>query len=289
EKLEHETRAKSILKDLPISNTIEKVINLRPNRALRNRIQTLANEFGKHEESLKHSQDDIEKNNVDLKHIDEQLQKLAEFNDVASVEDEVERARQRGDIEAQLKKLRGNTSSKKANIETEIQRLSCWSGNIEELNVLQHPLPETIDEFSNKFNDLKHQERTVEQNISDNETALKQIEDEIKTMSKSGAIHSEDELHQLRKHRDKGWSLIRRTWLDGEDISEEKIKYSKDEELSTVYEKSVYAADEAADIMRINADRIAQFDEKNQRLVEITARKQKLKEQKQKIDTDKAE
>ena len=108
-------------------------------------------------------------------------------------------------------------------------------------------------------------------------------------MSKSGAIHSEDELHQLRKHRDKGWSLIRRTWLDGEDISEEKIKYSKDEELSTAYEKSVYAADEAADDMRINADIIAQFDEKNKRLVGITVRKQEFKEQKQKTDTDKAD
>ena len=291
EKLEHEISAKSILKDLPISNTItiEKVINMRPNRALRNRIQTLANEFGKREESLKHTQDDIEINNVDLKHIDEQLQKLAEFNDTASVEDEVERVQQRGDIEIQLKRLKGNTSSKKANIETEIQRISCWSGNIEELNVLQLPLPETIDEFTNKYSDLKHKERTVEQNISDNEAALIQIEDEIKTMIKSGAIHSEDELHQLRKHRDKGWTLIKRTWLDGEDISEEKTKYCKDEELSTAYEKSVYITDETADIMRNNADRIAQFGEKNQRLAEITIRKIELKEQKQKIDTDKAE
>ena len=287
-KLEHETKAIAILEDLPISKSIDEIINMRPNRTLRDKIQTLVREFGKHGESLKNFRDNRDTYKTELERIDKELHKLSEHGEIDTIDEKVEQIRQQGNIEAQLKKQQRTADAKKEKIETEIQRLGLWSGSIEQLNILPLPLSETIDKYIDDFRNIEKREILLLQSITEQKKTLKQIENEMLTIQRNGDIYSEEELLQLRKHRDNGWSLIKRSWLGSEVISEEKIKYCQDEELSETYEKSVSAADEAADNMRVNSKKVAQFNEKKQRCAEITDTLHEFERQIKDIDTEKA-
>ena len=62
----------------------------------------------------------------------------------------------------------------------------------------------------------------------------------------------------MRERRDAGWKLVRRAWMNHEDISEDAHAYDADNNLPEAYEHSISDADEVADRLRREADRVAQ-------------------------------
>ena len=50
---------------------------------------------------------------------------------------------------------------------------------------------------------------------------MKSAQAEIKKVEYAGEIPSEEELAQTREKREQGWQLLRRQWLDQEDVTEE--------------------------------------------------------------------
>jgi uncharacterized protein YhaN len=72
----------------------------------------------------------------------------------------------------------------------------------------------------------------------------------------AGRVPSEDDLKAQRAWREKGWSLIRRAWLHGEDIQVEAGEYAPDLSLDQAYEQAVQAADHIADRLRWESSRV---------------------------------
>jgi len=68
----------------------------------------------------------------------------------------------------------------------------------------------------------------------------------------------EEELDETRGKREEGWMLIKRAWLDKEDVKNEAASYSPDNSIDVAYEKKVSESDELADRLRREADRVAQ-------------------------------
>ncbi|HOS92143.1 MAG TPA: AAA family ATPase [Armatimonadota bacterium] len=65
-------------------------------------------------------------------------------------------------------------------------------------------------------------------------------------------------LTEARAHRERGWQLIRRAWLAGEDVTEDAAAYADDSDLATAYEAAVAAADGCADELRKHANEVAE-------------------------------
>ncbi len=72
----------------------------------------------------------------------------------------------------------------------------------------------------------------------------------------TGEVPSEAELMSARERRDYGWKLLRLEWLDRRDIAAEKKAYASDHELPDVYEQTVVVADQVADRLRRESDRV---------------------------------
>jgi len=75
----------------------------------------------------------------------------------------------------------------------------------------------------------------------------------------AGAVPTPDDVLAARKHREQGWSLIRRAYIDSQlDDKEVKI-YAGDKALPHAYEEAVHTADELVDEVGRDAQRASQL------------------------------
>jgi hypothetical protein len=72
-------------------------------------------------------------------------------------------------------------------------------------------------------------------------------------------VPTEEDLERIRHRRQKGWGLVKRAWLQQENIDEESRAYDPERDLAGAYEASVEQADETADRLRREAARVAEY------------------------------
>ncbi|RKX82227.1 MAG: hypothetical protein DRP57_10295, partial [Spirochaetes bacterium] len=80
---------------------------------------------------------------------------------------------------------------------------------------------------------------------------------EKKMVAYGGEVPSEGDLEVSRQQRQVGWQLLRRAWIDGENVKQEAVEYAPGELVHVVYEKHVAGADLIADRLRREAERVS--------------------------------
>ena len=71
-----------------------------------------------------------------------------------------------------------------------------------------------------------------------------------------GEVPTEVSLKQARSERDALWQLLRRQWIEGEDVSGEASEYQGEGTLPDAFENRLASADEVSDRLRREADRV---------------------------------
>ena len=162
-----------------------------------------------------------------------------------------------GDIDVLLAKSRTDIDLSKKECQSELKRIGLWSGDLGTLMELSLPLSATVQRFENNLSELIDQRRELEKERRTNDRELKKNEADLARIEKAGLVPSEEELIRTRAKREQGWQLVRRQWLDQEDIREESQLYASDISLPQAYEGYVQQADHLADRLRLEADRVA--------------------------------
>ncbi|MBF0476617.1 MAG: hypothetical protein HQK59_12465, partial [Deltaproteobacteria bacterium] len=101
-------------------------------------------------------------------------------------------------------------------------------------------------------------------------------------------VPTEQELALIRERRDKGWNLVRRAWLNNEDVTEEAQALDPVAPLPELYEKSVVGADTVADRLRREAQRVEQLAQLLATIDQCREKLQELDQATQKADQDRA-
>ncbi|GAH97593.1 unnamed protein product, partial [marine sediment metagenome] len=123
--------------------------------------------------------------------------------------------------------------------ETGSQQLGLWHGSLEELLLISLPSTKTIDRYTEDFREANHDGRNVKENQDKARDKLDSAQLDLRTMDKTGAVPTEDELLQSRAKREQGWQLVKRAWLNGkEDVSEKTKTFCGDSALPEAYEES---------------------------------------------------
>lgn len=169
----------------------------------------------------------------------------------------VKLAQKAGDIDALLAKGRSDLEQNKRQCRTELKRLGIWGGELAALMEALLPLPATLRTFEKRSGELADSRRDLEKERQGYDQELKNTLTELKRLEYGGQIPSEAELLSIRTKREQGWQLVRRNWLDREDVSEESHNYSPLQPLSAAYEAAVGQADSLADRLRREAGRVA--------------------------------
>ncbi len=248
--------AEALLRDLRPELSLAQAENLRPALARRRRIQALGNRHQTLIDRIKQTGGAVGETTRKLNNAQDALQGLPPYQDPTHLRRAVEAARKTGELDNSLRDVRADLTAQAAQCRIDLERLGLWSGSLDALETLPVPALESIDRFESDFQDLYERRKRLQERQDETRNEWQDLEGEIEAIRLAGAVPDEVELTAGRARRDQGWRLLRRRWIDAEDVAEEAAAFDAERALPEAYEQSVSDADEIADRLRREADRV---------------------------------
>jgi uncharacterized protein YhaN len=274
--MELERGARRIIRDLNLSDAGIDFAKYCLSVQVRAGIETLCEKYNTLVMNLDHQNAALARTNAGLKDLKEKLDALPLPCDLSDLDVLLSEYRQSGlterlikNLEAEVKLLESTSSERR--IQLGLSDLS-----VEKLLSLTVPGKQTLARYAKDFQELDQQFADVHRQDEGEVQTLSRIGDEIRALQVQGAIPTEDDLNQSRESRDTLWREIRTSWLEGQDIPEDKWKpYAHDAAIpADAFQHMVTDADEISDRLRRESDRVAQLAqlltnrEKAERLIE---------------------
>lgn len=185
----------------------------------------------------------------------DELMSRTEPLDAVLLREACDGARRSGDLDARLAELRDAEKDVEHEANLALSRLGLWDGTLEEAEALPIPDLSTIERSESEWDDTRSGLRDLAKRRKETEREVEGLAQELSALERGRAIPTEGDLTEARKRRQEGWRLVRRDWLDGEDVDEKA--YDTERPLPDAYEYNVQRADTVSDDLRAGADRVA--------------------------------
>ena len=180
------------------------------------------------------------------------------------------------------------TTDDKAACESEFSRLGRFSGTVESLLKVAMPVSETLDTFEKQLDELSDNIRDYGRKQKELEEERKQAEQDLKALLLTSDVPIISELEESRTVRNAGWNLIKRKYIEKNDVEQDIKDFAPNSDLPTLYEQKVDAADDVSDRLRLAADQVvkradleAKIEDLKSRLSDITEEARKANEAKE--------
>jgi uncharacterized protein YhaN len=249
--------AANLLKQVRPDLSLELVENLRPVLSKKKTIQTLSSQYESINQQHTLAQKKLTSAKQENKDLNKDLTDSPVVKESLSLVQAVKLAQKVGDVDGQLEKSKTDVEVNKKECLAEIKRVGLWSGDLAALMGLSLPLFETVQQFEKKYSEITEEKREFQKELKTAEKNLKHIHLEVKKAVYAGEVPSEEDLSLTREKREQGWQLVRREWLDQEDVTKESKFYDPELSLPEAYEGYVEQADILSDRLRREADRVA--------------------------------
>jgi uncharacterized protein YhaN len=246
--------------------TVAEAESLRLPRPQAKRIQQLVKTYTERRAALESAEKVLAQSRLQLENARRKLAETPAPPETRALTDALRLARAEGDLGTQQAESAVELLHLKERIEREVAGLPGWRGTAEQLERIAVPLPETVQRFALLFAESEQECVRCQERVEERRQGLVELRAEIGDLTAAGEVPTLDQLTAARERRDAGWSLLRRTYVDArEDVSGAAAQYDPDRPLPEAYEASVTAADELADGIRANAERVAQYQSLLQR------------------------
>jgi uncharacterized protein YhaN len=250
--------AAAALKLLNQTLNVDTLETIRLSRPVRNKLQKLASQHARMEQSAESAGKDLRFASAKLNRMTTQLSQTGHPLDAAELQSCLERAAEHGNLESRLAEAQAGTALIGARVSNGLATLGLWQGELRALEKLAIPPDESMRKFASRIEELERnlasQEKEIQQarkDIDDKQHAL-----EVVTHSKN--LPDLEELQTRRAIRDQGWRSVRSVWLDGGPADQGFLQYFPEPtHLADAYAISVRQADATADILRSEAQVIA--------------------------------
>ncbi|HIJ91415.1 MAG: AAA family ATPase [Desulfobulbaceae bacterium] len=239
--------------------SLDQVEHLRPVSGRRKIIGHLATRHEGLQQGLAQTEKDLRDIQREIGEIEGELALLPQARDAAGLNQACRIARKGGAIDEDLAAKARQVEEKKRTCMQTVDRLALWSGGLEQFLSLRLPLVETVRKYESAFQVHEMRQRDIHKERERLLKNLAKVQADIRRHETSGSTPTEEELVLIRNQRDRGWELLRRQWLAGEDLAGEDVAFGKDLPLPEAYEKKVALADTVADRLRHEADRVQAF------------------------------
>jgi uncharacterized protein YhaN len=194
----------------------------------------------------------------DLARLRSQLDRSETPQDGQGLAAAIAEAERGGDLDEDLAAAVSTVRTTRQDLDVRAQSLPLWEGSVEALETVPVPSVDTVDRFLDEANALDARAQA----LADTEASLNnEIADhsrELNALQLEGAVPTEEDLRLARERRDTGWELIRRAWVDGDTDQPGMDEYASGSTMHGAYESGVREADDTADRLRREADRVAQ-------------------------------
>ncbi len=267
--------AKDALERLRPGLTSEDAEKLRLSKPEQSRIQRLASSGVKLEESRISAEKALQSASANLEKLRRRSDAFEKPDRPESAEALIEavfRASELGKIEEQLEKVESETMLLRRQTDADLAALGLWKGALSALERLAIPPDETMRTFGKKIDDAERKLGEVTSDLEKADKKRAERQRRFDKMTRSRELPSMEDLREHRALRDKGWLSVRAAWLHGETPDPEFAKaLGADGHLADLYEKSVERADRTSDILREEAEAVAQADHLRDEIREIDA------------------
>ena len=256
-----EADATAILKELRDDLTLDQAGQLRLSKAESVRIQRLGNTHEKLATRMESAGEEISKYSPRIEYLKKKLAGLGDTRDMSDLIGAIERARQHGALEEHFQTECTEIQLAEQAAEVALKRQQLWAGNLEDLEKLPVPLLETIDAFEHSLNESQGEVTKQRAEIDELERNVVDFDGKIEQLRLEQEVPTEDDLIRARRRREEGWQLVRRVWKERQEPGVHERNFVADfqpaDDLAGAYELSVQHADEFADRLRREADRVA--------------------------------
>lgn len=195
-------------------------------------------------------------------------------------------ARANGDVERRARAALALAEKLEIEASAKLSALGFWSGSLEALPGLALPSEETIERFQGEFAERASRAAELSRDQAALSQRLAQTAQKIKAIEASGHVPSEAALASARDHRDDGLRRVLAAWARGDAASVVDREYSAELTLSDEVARAVRGADDYADRLRREAERVsslaaltAERERIESELAELRAQQQTLDEQ----------
>lgn len=191
--------------------------------------------------------------------------------DVAELRLLVEAARKKaGDIDDRIAKASEALALAEENVEKAVRGLPRWSGSAEELSRMVSPLDAEIKRLETEFQETDRERKSLDERAAALEESIRDWRAKLSALRGEGDVPGEDDLQNARRLRDDGWRRIRAAWLEGdarvEPLETFREAFPTCRSPAEAFEQSVRIADELADRLRREADRVGRKSEASAQL-----------------------
>ena len=238
---------------------LDDVEQLRPVYARRHRIAGLGAEQQRMTAAVKSVEKELHETESALQECREQRQKLADPGSADALRSALNAARKEGDLEAVLHAGRKELQAIEQLGAAGLARLTLWKGSMEDVVVLPLPPRESIKRFEESYDQAARQLQRLTEKQDELTESRYRSERQLEELQGAGEVPTEERLDESRGERDRLWSLLRRRWVDDENIDAEVGELDAESSLPDQFEQRIEDADEISDRLRREADRVQQL------------------------------
>jgi len=249
--------AKAILGELRPDLDLESAGVLRLTVKQVDRIRRLGEEHGRVTIRRQTAADKVREYARKLTVAEKSLAELPEVREPSELEQAAAFVRKKGELERSCLAARFEAQNFREDAEAALKGLPLWSGTLEDLESRPLPPEGTIETFEKLFVTLDDDLRRARAALAETEEKIAEVNGNLRILKLAGEPPTEEELLAARGYRDQGWALVRSAWLEGKRAEAAESAFSLSVPLEQAYETSVLKADDLADRMRREAEKVA--------------------------------
>jgi len=285
--------AEAILKEIRPDFELKQIEELRPVLLRRQTLSELGNKKALLIERLERAESALLDTKKHLKKVRRQLNEIPQPGSTEALHRAIAAARKQGDMDDSIQSKQSELASLQAECAADLSRLPLWEGEMEDLVGLGLPGRESIQRFEDAYDELRKRLQRLEEKKEEAADSLRDTSLRLDEIQRAGTVPMEADLTKVRSGRDQVWQLLRRQWIEGEDVSAEASHYQGEGTLPDAFENRLADADELSDRLRREADRVHALvslqagQEAGQRQMEETSRQiETIIAEKGQLDTD---
>ena len=276
ERAQLHTDVEALLKETRPGLPIDDIEELRPVLTKRARIIELGNKQGALVDRAKRAEKELRNKVLGLEELQDTRRELPDVKSSGALNNAITAARRAGNLDKEVTNSNRQLNILEEQCTTELKRLPLWQGNLSGVLRLSVPASESIDRFEQEYETLNSAIQRLQENKEKLTATGRNVEKSLDELQRTGTVPTEQDLEQARARRNLGWRLLRRKWLDNQDVQVEAKKYDSERPLPDAYESRMHAADDLADRLRREADRV-------QKLASLTASRDDCKYQTEEV------
>lgn len=287
------TDAESLLKDVRPDLALADSEVLRPVFAKRQRITELGNQNPVLLSRVRQAKGNLRETEARLEEARKERRKLPDIKSPDALQRAIAAARKPGDVDSAIQSGRSELAALQEQCAADLARLTLWSGSLGDVPGLPVPTRENIDRFEELYAEIDQRAQRLREKQEETAEALREAARRLDEIQRSGAVPTEEDLIKIRAERERAWQLLRRQWMDGEDVNTEASAFDAERALPDAFEYRVAGADELADRLRREAERVhtqasllAELENEKQRAEEIAQQLSECTAEKRQTDTD---